>query len=77
MQTDTLACREGLFVGASSAVNCVAAAQYAQSLEPGSRVVTILCDSGTRHLSRFWKEAGEIGGEDASGCELKEILEAK
>ena len=40
----------------------------------GGRVVTILCDSGTRHLSRFWKEAGQIGGEEASKAELKEIL---
>jgi cysteine synthase len=39
----------------------------------GSRVVTVLCDSGTRHLSKFWKEAGEIGGTDVE-FELEDIL---
>ena len=56
--------KEGLFVGASSAVNCVAAAQVAKGMERGARIVTILCDSGTRHLSKFWREAGSIGGKD-------------
>ncbi|KAK3719051.1 Cysteine synthase 2 [Vermiconidia calcicola] len=65
--------KEGLFVGASSAVNCVAAAQVAKQFDKGARIVTILCDSGTRHLSKFWKEAGNIGGEDA-GITLDEIL---
>ncbi|KEQ79024.1 cysteine synthase 2 [Aureobasidium pullulans EXF-150] len=54
--------RDGLFVGSSSAVNCVAAVKTAMELGPGHRVVTILCDSGTRHLSKFWKKAGTIGG---------------
>ena len=65
--------KEGLFVGASSAVNCVAAAQVAKQFDKGARIVTILCDSGTRHLSKFWKEAGNIGGENA-GSTLVEIL---
>lgn len=65
--------REGLFVGASSAVNCVATAKVAQDMPAGSRIVTILCDSGTRHLSRFWKEAGEVAATD----ELKDILTMK
>ena len=57
--------REGLFLGSSSAVNCVAAAVVAREMvERGSTVVTVLCDSGTRHLSRFWKEAGVVGGGD-------------
>jgi cysteine synthase A len=33
-------------------------------MDKGSRIVTILCDSGARHLSRFWKEAGDVGGKD-------------
>lgn len=44
---------DGLFLGSSSAVNCVAAIKIAQELGPGHRVVTILCDPGTRHLSKF------------------------
>jgi len=27
-------------------------------LGPGHRIVTVLCDSGTRHLSKFWGTAG-------------------
>ena len=69
--------KEGLFVGASSAVNCVAGAQVAKGLEKGSRIVTVLCDSGTRHLSRFWKEAGALGDEHGAPKSLEEILAMK
>ncbi|MCJ1402497.1 hypothetical protein MMC11_005717 [Xylographa trunciseda] len=55
--------KDGIFVGSSSAVNCVAAVKLARELGPGHRIVTILCDSGTRHLSKFWAKAGEVGGE--------------
>ena len=44
----------GLFVGSSSALNIVAACRVARSMAPGSTVVTIVCDSGHRHMSRFW-----------------------
>ncbi|CAN6691580.1 unnamed protein product [Malus baccata var. baccata] len=43
----------GLFLGSSSAMNCVGAVRAAQSLGPGHTIVTILCDSGKRHLSKF------------------------
>jgi cysteine synthase A len=67
--TDDQACRmarwlvenDGIFVGSSSSVNCVAAVVTAMTLPPGSQVVTILCDSGTRHLSKFWKRIKELG----------------
>lgn len=65
--------KEGLFVGASSAVNCVAAARVARQMGKG-RVVTVLCDSGTRHLSKFWRLAGELGGEEGE-VSLDEILD--
>jgi cysteine synthase A len=65
--------KEGLFVGASSAVNFVAAAQVAKGMKKGARIVTVICDSGTRHLSKFWKEAGDIGGEDVE-YSLDDIL---
>lgn len=65
--------KEGMFVGASSAVNCVAAAHVAKNMGRESRVVTVLCDSGTRHLSKFWKAAGEVGGGDVE-LGLDEIL---
>jgi len=34
-------------------MNCVGAVRVAQSLGPGHTIVTILCDSGMRHLSKF------------------------
>ncbi|KAI0178546.1 PALP-domain-containing protein [Hypoxylon sp. FL1284] len=59
-----LAERDGVFCGSSTAVNCVAAVATALSLPEGARVVTVLCDSGTRHLSKFWKRIADMGLED-------------
>lgn len=47
---------DGLFLGSSSACNLVAAVQIAKLLPRGSRIVTILCDSGARHYSKFWND---------------------
>lgn len=49
----------------------VAAVKTAMKLGPGHRIVTILCDSGTRHLSKFWATAGDSGGE---GMSLEDVL---
>lgn len=81
-----LVLHDGLFLGSSSAVNCVAAVRTALRLkrergqrerDPVSRmaaaaagarrsrdgrdeepivIVTVLCDSGSRHLSKFWDD---------------------
>jgi len=52
---------EGLFIGASSALNCVAAGDVARSLGPGHTVVTVICDGAARYQSRLfskkWLEA--------------------
>lgn len=45
---------DGLFLGSSSAMNCVGAVRVAESLGPGHTIVTILCDNGMRHLSKFY-----------------------
>jgi cysteine synthase len=45
---------DGLFVGSSTAMNLVASVKAARLLGPGHRIVTLLCDSGSRHISRFW-----------------------
>jgi cysteine synthase A len=45
---------EGLFVGSSTSMNCVGVVKLARKLGPGHTIVTVLCDSGMRHLSRFW-----------------------
>ncbi|EOA88898.1 uncharacterized protein SETTUDRAFT_46471 [Exserohilum turcica Et28A] len=66
---------DGIFVGSSSAVNCVAATKLAKTLGPGHRIVTILCDSGARHLSKFWKSTEPIGGAE-NDVSLQAILGA-
>jgi cysteine synthase A len=66
--------KEGIFVGSSSCVNLVAAVRTALKLGPGKRVVTIMCDSGTRHLSKFWAQAGNVGA--AWDMTLMDVLEA-
>ena len=53
----------------------MAALKTALDVGPGHGVVTIFCDSGTRHLSKFWAQIGEIGGE--SKVELDDILRGK
>ncbi|KAH7399285.1 tryptophan synthase beta subunit-like PLP-dependent enzyme [Pyrenochaeta sp. MPI-SDFR-AT-0127] len=66
---------DGIFIGSSSAVNCVAATKLAKSLGPGHRIVTILCDSGSRHLSKFWKSTEPVGGTE-NDVSLEQILDA-
>ncbi|GAD94208.1 hypothetical protein AN1513.2 [Paecilomyces variotii No. 5] len=67
--------KDGIFIGSSSAVNCFAAVKTAQKLGPGHRIVTILSDSGSRHLSRFWAQAGDVGG--VVDTKLEDVLNAK
>ncbi|KGK38840.1 hypothetical protein CAS74_003249 [Pichia kudriavzevii] len=55
-----LSSNDGLFVGSSSSINAVAAVKVAKNAAPGSRIVIIACDSGSRHLSKFWKEALKV-----------------
>ena len=59
-----LVARDGLFAGSSTAVNCVAAVYEALRLPPDSVVVTVVCDPGARHLSKFWRQIKEAGLED-------------
>ncbi|KAI0246456.1 PALP-domain-containing protein [Lactifluus subvellereus] len=51
--------RDGLFLGSSSAVNLVACVKLARKMgwSNGEKVVTVLCDSGARHYSKFWNDA--------------------
>ncbi|MCJ1468486.1 hypothetical protein MMC07_007115 [Pseudocyphellaria aurata] len=50
----------------------VAAVKTAQQMKPGSKIVTILCDSGTRHMSKFWAKVGDIGGK--TDTRLQDVL---
>ncbi|KAI0745276.1 PALP-domain-containing protein [Earliella scabrosa] len=49
---------DGLFLGSSSACNLVACIRLVKKMgwNNGQRVVTILCDSGSRHYSKFWND---------------------
>jgi hypothetical protein len=57
LQARYLLRNEGLFVGSSAAMNCVGAVKAARRLGPGHTVVTVLCDGGHRHLSKFHSPA--------------------
>lgn len=45
---------EGLVLGGSSGINVAGAVRLARELGPGHTIVTILCDSGTRYMSRLF-----------------------
>lgn len=49
--------KEGIFLGSSGALNCVAAYLLAKKLGPGHCVVTFLCDSGSRYESKIYNPA--------------------
>jgi cysteine synthase A len=49
---DRLAKEEGIFGGTSTGANVVAALRVAEALPAGSTVVTVLCDTGIKYLSR-------------------------
>ncbi|KAJ1673601.1 Cysteine synthase 2 [Spiromyces aspiralis] len=51
-----LMANDGLFVGSSSAINCVAALRVAKRLGPGHTIVTVLADSGQRHITKLWND---------------------
>lgn len=58
--SETVACvyrllrEEGLFLGSTSGVNVTAATRVARQLGPGHLIVTILCDTGAKYLSRLY-----------------------
>ncbi|GAA5921489.1 hypothetical protein JCM1841_005481 [Sporobolomyces salmonicolor] len=47
---------DGIYVGASTALNVVAAKELAVKLGKGSRVVTVLCDGAYRYQSRLFSK---------------------
>ncbi|PWN24305.1 PALP-domain-containing protein [Microstroma glucosiphilum] len=85
-----LSVRDGLFVGSSSAVNVVAAVRSAVKMreqwkalgkEGRPTVVTILCDSGVRHLSKFHndgvlaKDYGIQLPQDSMDIDISDLLQ--
>ncbi|MFN4134562.1 MAG: cysteine synthase A [Novosphingobium sp.] len=51
---ERLLAEEGLCLGLSSGINVAGAVALARRLGPGSRVATILCDTGFRYLSSLY-----------------------
>ena len=49
-----LLAHEGLVLGGSSGVNIAGAIRMAREMGPGHRIVTILCDYGTRYQSKLY-----------------------
>jgi len=49
---------DGLFLGSSSACNLVACIKLVRKMgwKEGQTIVTLLCDSGNRHYSKFWND---------------------
>lgn len=47
-----LAREEGLFAGTSTGANVVAALRVAEHLGPGATIVTVMCDTGMKYLSK-------------------------
>jgi cysteine synthase len=70
---------EGLFVGSTSGINVAAAVRVARALGRGHTVVTVLCDSGAKYVSRLFNrqwlaqkgllEAAGFGREAVSAAE--------
>jgi cysteine synthase A len=57
---------EGLFVSSTSGINVAAAVRVARQMGPGHTIVTVLCDTGSKYLSRLFnrdwlKEKGLYG----------------
>jgi len=48
---------DGIYVGASSALNAAAAVEVAQRIGPGKTIVTLLCDGAYRYQSRLFSKA--------------------
>ena len=48
---------EGLVVGGSTGINVMGAVKLAKQMGPGHTIVTILCDYGTRYLSKLFNPA--------------------
>ncbi|WP_367718693.1 cysteine synthase A [Nitratireductor sp. GISD-1A_MAKvit] len=48
---------EGLCLGGSSGINIAGAIRLARELGPGHRIVTVLCDYGTRYQSKLFNPA--------------------
>jgi cysteine synthase A len=67
---------EGLFVSSTSGINVAAAVHVARDLGPGHTVVTVLCDTGSKYLSRLFNRdwLAQKGLLEAAGLEDGAIM---
>lgn len=65
-----LSVQDGLFLGSSTAINAVATVKLARNMGKDSRIVIIASDSGSRHLSKFWKIAKDVD----RGVTLEQVM---
>jgi cystathionine beta-synthase len=76
-----MAREEGLLVGGSSGSTIAGALVYAQGLDPGSRILTVLPDSGRSYLSKFlddnWMIEHGFLERSAPTPTVRELLRAK
>ncbi len=49
-----LRAEEGIFLGLSSGINIAGAVRFAKQRGPGQTIVTILCDSGHKYISKLY-----------------------
>jgi len=54
-----LAREEGLFAGASTGANVIAALRLAEQFGAGATVVTVMCDTGMKYLKSYGSELGK------------------
>ena len=73
---------EGLVLGGSSGINIAGAVRMAREMGPGHRIVTVLCDYGTRYQSKLFnpdflkeKELPVPGWLDRAPAGLPQVFE--
>jgi cysteine synthase len=63
-----LAREEGLFAGASTGANVIAALRLAEQLGPRATIVSVMCDTGMKYLRIYGTELGKEGVADDAGA---------
>jgi len=75
-----LTCEEGLFLGPSSGINVGGAVKVALDGGPGQTIVTILCDTAQKYMSRIfdqdWLTENDLPPEDLSIESMIEEMKA-
>lgn len=70
--------KEGILCGSSSGTLIAAALKYCRSQTEKKRVVTFVCDSGNKYLSKiynpFWLNDQGLGGNDIPADDLRDLI---